>query len=69
MAERNGGQHDARLDKLEEVAMFADRRADDLAEHIATLDATLKAMAERLRRMEAALSRLGGAEVEPPAGP
>jgi predicted nuclease with TOPRIM domain len=47
-----------RIERLEEAQMFADRRADLLGEQMTALEQKLREFNDRLRRLEANLSRL-----------
>jgi len=47
-----------RLDKLEELQSFAERRADELSDQAAALERKIREMDARLRRLEQSLGQL-----------
>jgi uncharacterized coiled-coil protein SlyX len=49
----------SRLERLEDAQMFAERRADLLSEQMVALEQKLREFAERMRRLEEGLGRLG----------
>jgi uncharacterized coiled-coil protein SlyX len=57
---------EARLSRLEEAQMFAERRADLLSEQMEVLEKKLSALQDQLRGIEAGMQRVDSMLQSPP---